>query len=321
MSIAAQRTMTPAEWGLLIGLSVLWGGSFFFTEVALRELPAFTLVLLRVGVAALVLNLVVVATGLRMPKSPGIWSAFIGMGLLNNALPFCLIVWGQTQIASGLAAILNATTPLWAVVAAHFLTADEKMSGNRIGGALAGFAGVAVMVGPALLAEFGTDAWAQLAVVGAALSYALAGIYGRRFRRMDMAPMITATGQVTASTFMLLPASLLVDQPWQLPLPGAATVGAVLGMAVLSTALGYVIYFRLLSSAGATNLMLVTFLIPLSAILLGAMVLQERLDPRHFAGMALIGAGLAAIDGRLLPRRRCAPPGLRGRDIRERPGG
>jgi drug/metabolite transporter (DMT)-like permease len=321
MSIAAQRSMTAAEWGLLIGLSVLWGGSFFFTEVALRELPAFTLVLLRVGVAALVLNLAVVATGLRMPKSPGIWAAFIGMGLLNNALPFCLIVWGQTQIASGLAAILNATTPLWAVVVAHFLTADEKMSGNRIGGVLAGLAGVAVMVGPALLAELGTDASAQLAVIGAALSYALAGIYGRRFRRMGVAPMVTATGQVTASTFMLLPVPLLADQPWQLPLPGAATVGAVFGMAVLSTALGYVIYFRLLSSAGATNLMLVTFLIPLSAILLGAVVLQERLAPRHFAGMALIGAGLAAIDGRLLPRKRGMPPGPRGRDIRERPGG
>lgn len=308
MPIVAPRTMTAAEWGLLIVLSVLWGGSFFFTGVALRELPPFTVVVLRVGGAAAILFLVLAVTGHRMPGSLRIWVAFIGMGLLNNMLPFCLIVWGQTRIASGLAAILNATTPLWTVLVAHFLTADEKMSGNKLAGVLAGLTGVAVMIGPSLLSEIGGEAWAQLAVVGAALSYAFAGIYGRRFKRMGVAPMVTATGQVTVSAVLLLPVVLLVDRPWTLPLPGAATIGAVIGTAALSTALAYVIYFRLLSSAGATNLALVTFLIPVSAILLGALALHERLDPRHVAGMALIGAGLAAIDGRLPPWRRRMPP-------------
>jgi drug/metabolite transporter (DMT)-like permease len=224
--------------------------------------------------------------------------------VLNNALPFCLIVWGQTQIASGLAAILNATTPLWTVLLAHALTRDERINAEKAAGVLVGFAGVAAMIGPALLAEIGADALAQLAVLAAAVSYAFAGIYGRRFRAMGVPPLVTATGQVTASTLLLLPLALAVDRPWQLALPGPTTVAAVLGFALLSTALAYVLYFRLLASAGATNLLLVTFLIPVSAILLGALVLGERLTARQLLGMALIGAGLAAIDGRLLRRLR-----------------
>lgn len=307
------RTVTAAEWGLLLTLSLLWGGSFFFTGVALRELPPLTLVLLRVGLAAAILNLLVPALGLRMPRAPRIWAAFLGMGLLNNALPFCLIVWGQTHIASGLAAILNATTPLWGVLVAHALTADERLNAGRLSGVLLGLVGVAVMVGPALLAGLGADLLAQLAVVAAAMSYAFAGVFGRRFTRTGVPPLATAAGQVTASTLLLLPIALAVDRPWALAMPGGATWAAVAGIATLSTALAYVLFFRILATAGATNLMLVTFLIPVSAILLGALVLGERLDPRHFAGMALIGAGLAAIDGRLLHRpERTA---LTGRDI------
>jgi drug/metabolite transporter (DMT)-like permease len=313
--------MTVTEWGLLITLSLLWGGSFFFTGVALQELPPLTLVVLRVGLAAVILNLLLIAMGVRMPRSMGLWDAFLGMGFLNNALPFCLIVWGQTHIASGLAAILNATTPLWTVVVAHYLTSDERLTKGKIAGVLIGFAGVSVMVGPALLTELGTNAMAQLAVLGAALSYAFAGIFGRRFKRLGVPPLVTATGQVTASTLMLAPVALVVDQPLDLAVPSASTIGAVIGIATLSTAMGYIIYFRLLASAGATNLLLVTFLIPVSAILLGALVLNEHLELRHFAGMAFIGLGLAAIDGRLIPRRRTAtvpdqsPEFYQGRDI------
>ncbi len=255
------RTMSASEWAMLLSLSVLWGGSFFFTRVALSALPPFTLVLLRVGLAALILNAVMPLLGLRMPRTGRAWAAFFGMGLLNNTIPFCLIVWGQTHIASGLAAILNATTPLFTVVAAHVFTSDERMTGNRLVGVLIGLVGVAVMVGPAVLAGLGTDLLAQMAVLGAALSYAFAGIFGRRFRRMGIPPLATATGQVTASAFMLLPLVLVADHPWTLPLPSASAWGAVVGIAVLSTALAYVLYFRILATAGATNLLLVTFLI------------------------------------------------------------
>lgn len=319
MPPAVNRTMSAPEWAMLLSLSVLWGGSFFFTRVALSALPPFSLVVLRVGLAALILNTVVPLSGLRMPRAARIWAAFLGMGFLNNAVPFCLIVWGQTHIASGLAAILNAATPLFTVVAAHVFTSDERMTGNRLVGVFIGLAGVAVMVGPTVLAGLGADLLAQVAVLGAALSYAFAGIFGRRFLRMGVQPLATATGQVAASALMLVPIAMVVDRPWTLPLPDASAWGAVFGLAALSTALAYVLYFRILATAGATNLLLVTFLIPVSAILLGAVVLGERLQPQHVLGMVLIGCGLAAIDGRLWSfrqqRRRIPPDVYQGQDI------
>ena len=292
------RTMGATEWALLIVLSVLWGGSFFFAEVALVELRPFTVVLCRVGFAALVLVAVVYATGQRLPRRGGLWGAFFVMGALNNLIPFTLIVWGQTHIASGLASILNAATPLFTVVLAHLLTHDEKMTPNRLAGVVLGLAGVAVLIGPEVLGGLGFHLVAQLAVLGAALSYAFAGIFGRRFRGEP--PLVVAAGQVTATTVMILPIALFADRLWAVPLPGATTWAAIAGLAVLSTALAYVIFFRILATAGATNLLLVTLLIPVSAILLGTAILGERLAFGHFAGMALIGLGLAAIDGRPL---------------------
>jgi len=293
-------SMNTGEWTMLLLLSLLWGGSFFFNGVSVGSLPPFTLVLLRVALAAVTLNVVVKTLGMQMPRRADIWPAFLVMGFLNNAVPFSLIVWGQGHIASGLAAILNATTPLWTVVVAHFLTTDEKMTGNRLLGVVIGFMGVVIMIGADSLKGLGDNVVAQLAVLGAAVSYALAGVYGRRFRRMGVEPIQTAAGQVTASTLMMLPVVVLVDRPWTYAMPGVPVWLAILGVAALSTALSYVLYFRILATAGATNLLLVTFLIPVSAIMLGSLVLGEHLDPRHFMGMAFIGAGLAAIDGRLL---------------------
>ena len=292
------QPMSLRDWTLLLTLSLVWGGSYFFNEVALRELPPFTLVIARVAIAALVLLAVCRACRVRLPSAPGIWGAFVIMGVLNNVLPFSLIVWGQTQIASGVASILNATTPLFAVLAAHVLIGNERLTPARLAGVLAGIAGVAVMIGAEAVRELGAMVLAQLACVAGALSYALGGIFGRRFHRLGVAPLATATGQVVVSSVLMLPLMLLVDRPWTLPAPGLATIGALLGVAVISTAFAYVIYFRILASAGATNLLLVTFLIPVSAILLGIGVLGEVLAPRHVAGMVLIALGLAAIDGR-----------------------
>jgi drug/metabolite transporter (DMT)-like permease len=301
------RSMTASEWAMLLAMSVLWGGSFFFVGIAVKELPPLTIVTLRVGLAAAMLCVTLRLLGQPLPFERRGWAAFFGMGLLNNAIPFCLIVWGQTHIASGLAAILNATTPLFTVIVAHVFTDDERITPNRLAGVLIGLAGAVVIIGPAALRGVGSDVLAQLAVLAAALSYAFAGVFGRRFRRLGIPPIAAATGQVTASTIMLLPAALLVDHPWTLQVPGATTVAAILGLAALSTALGYFLYFRILATAGATNLLLVTFLIPVSAILLGALALGEQLSTQHFLGMALIGAGLAAIDGRLLRLIRGAP--------------
>lgn len=296
--IPANRPMTLAEWTALLALSVLWGGSFFFNAVAVKELPVFTVVVGRVAIAALLMVGLLRIMGLKLPTDRRIWAAFFGIGLLNNVIPFSLIVGGQQHIASGVASILNAATPLFTVLFAHFLTADEKMTGNRLAGVLIGFLGVAVMVGLDAVQDLGGHVAAQLMCVSATISYALASIYGRRFRTMGVPPLVTATGQVVAASVLLLPAVLLVDRPWTLPMPSMAAMGAVAGLAVLSTALAYVLFFRLLATAGASNLALVTFLIPVSAILLGFLFLDEVLLPRHLAGMALIGLGLAAIDGR-----------------------
>jgi len=290
------------DWAALTTLSVLWGGSFFFVGVIVDALPPFTIVTLRVGIAAIALWFFCLLTGIRMPGAPRVWIAFFGMGALNNAIPFSLIVWGQTHIASGLASILNATTPMFTVVIAGLILSDERMTPLKLFGVVVGFAGAVVMIGPAALSGLGDNTWAQLAVLGGALSYACAGVYGRRFKTLGVDPIVTAAGQVTASSLLLVPLALYVDRPFDLAMPGATTWAAVAGLAVLSTALAYIMYFRLLASAGATNLLLVTFLIPVSAVLLGWLVLDESLALEHFAGMALIALGLASIDGRLLRR-------------------
>jgi drug/metabolite transporter (DMT)-like permease len=306
MTAATGKTMTPIEWGMLLVLSLFWGGSFFFVGVAVKQLPPLTIVAARVALAALILWACLPALGVVMPRRREAIVAFVVMGLLNNAIPFSLIAFGQTQLASGLASILNATTPLFTVLAGHFLSADERMTPARLAGALCGLIGVAVMIGPQLVAGLGDGLLAELAVLGAAVSYALASLFGRRFGRLAINPLATATGQVTASSLMLIPLALLIDRPWTLPLPGAATFLAIAAIASLSTALAYILYFRILAGAGATNVVLVTLLAPVTSILLGAIVLHERLAPRHFVGLALIGLGLACIDGRLLKALRIA---------------
>jgi drug/metabolite transporter (DMT)-like permease len=294
------RTMTSFEWALLILLALLWGGSYFYNAVALQALPPLTIVAVRAAGGALILYLVVRARGLAMPRDADTWRGFFTMGFLNNVVPFILIVWGQSHIASGLASILNATTPLFGVLVAHLMTHDERMTPARVGGVVVGFSGVVVMIGPDALAGATADVMAEIALLVASVFYAISGVYGRRFGRAGLAPMVTATGQITAASVILVPLALLFDQPWMLAMPGWPVWGSLFGLAAISTALAYVMYYRILATAGAVNLLLVTFLVPVSAILLGALILHEHLAFRHFAGVALIGLGLAAIDGRLL---------------------
>ena len=292
--------MTARVWTWLLSLAVLWGCTYFFAKVALGELAPLSVVFGRVAIAALALNLVLAATVGSLFQRNVPWRTFFAMGLLNNLVPFGLIFWGQTQIASALAAILNATTPLFTLIVAHFLTQDERITPVKLAALIIGISGVAVLMGPDALAS-GHGVWGQIACLGAALSYAFAGIYGRRFKAMGIAPLDAAAGQLTASTMLILPIMLIVDRPWLLPtFPSTAVWASLAGLALLSTALAYVLYFRILAAAGATNLLLVTFLIPPTAILLGTVFLGEHLLVRHLAGMALIGLSLVAIDGRLL---------------------
>lgn len=298
MTTTIDTSMNARVWAMLLGLSLLWGGSFFFVGVAVRELPPLTIVTLRVGLAAITLWLVVLVSGIRLPSDPKVWRSFLGMGLLNNVIPFALIVWGQTQIASGLASILNAATPIFAVVVAGILLPDERITPLKCLGVTLGFVGVVVMIGVPASSDV-SNVLPQLAIIGAALSYSFAGVYGRRFKGFGINPILTAAGQVTASTLVLLPITFVVEG-----MPNIANVscniwGAIVGLAIISTAVAYILYFKILERSGATNVLLVTLLVPVSAILLGSLFLNETLQTIHFVGMALIALGLSAIDGRL----------------------
>ena len=293
----ADTRMTSLDWLLLIALSLLWGCSFLFGRVAVAEVPPLTLVLARVGVAAIALHLVLRVIGIRFAPEAGRWRDYAVMGLLNNLVPFGLIFFGQLEIGAGLAAVINGMTPFWSALIAR-ASAVERLALRKAVGVILGFAGLAVTVGPAALDGLDAPLIAQIAVVGATISYGAASVFGRRFA--GQAPLVTATGQLSASTLLVLPLALIVDTPWLLPIPSPAALGAMLGIALISTALAYILYFRVLASAGATNVALVTLLIPVSAIALGAVVLGETVEARQIGGMAMIALGLAVIDGRLL---------------------
>ena len=292
--------MTGFEWMLLVLLSVVWGGSFFFDGIALREFPTLSIVTARVGLAALALLFLMKMLGQGIQLNRQILKAFFGMSFLNNVVPFSLIVWGQQHIASGVASILNATTPLFTMLVAHWFTTDEKINPRRLLGVLTGMGGVGLMMGLDSMESSGFHLLGQSAILLAAFSYGLAGVYGKRFAQLGISPLATATGQLCASSMILIPLTLWIDQPWTMAMPSIEGMGSLLGIALLSTALAYVIYFRLLKTAGATNLLLVTLLIPVSAIILGVFLLDESLEPQHLSGMAVISLGLLIMDGRLL---------------------
>tara|TARA_B100000676_G_scaffold311848_1_gene383378 strand:- start:4310 stop:5233 length:924 start_codon:yes stop_codon:yes gene_type:complete len=293
-------TMTPYAWGMLVTLSIVWGGTFFFQEIAVQELPVFTIVSIRVLIAALLLWAVTALTGNTLPSGLKIWAALFLLALVNNVIPFTLIVWGQQEISSGLAAILNATVPLFTVLIAHFVTTDEKLTRTKFAGVIIGLFGVIVIIGEDALEGIGIAVLAQLAVLVASLAYTFGGLYGRKIQAMGLTPLGISTGQLIASSVILIPVALLADEPWTLSLPGTEIIIAVIALASVSTAFAYILFFRILATAGATNLMLVTFLIPVSALALGILILGEVLETRHIVGLLCIGAGLAAIDGRLL---------------------
>ncbi|MCQ1852346.1 DMT family transporter [Neorhizobium galegae] len=301
MTTATISKPGAVAWALILLLGLIWGGSFFFARVAVLEVPPFTLVFLRLFLAALALHIYLHGRFGLYATLRTHWRWFLVMGFINNALPHTLIFFGQTEIGAGLASILNASTPIWTVLIANRWTTDEKLTPAKIAGCLTGLAGTAVLIGPGVAAAASVPFWALILPILAAISYGVAGTYGKRFRGLP-AP-VTATGQLTASSLIMLPVSLFADQPWALPAPSTHAVLAILALALLSTAFAYLLYFRILALAGATNASLVTLVVPPSAILLGALFLDERLGATDLIGMLLIGFGLVLLDGRLLRRR------------------
>ncbi len=292
--------MNARAWAMLITLSILWGGSFFFVEVAVADIPTFTLVLFRVGIAAITLWIWLAVRRQRVPLTWTFWRPFFIMALVNNAVPFSLFVWGQSHIASGLASILNASTPFFTVILASLAVKEERITFNRLIGVALGFVGVVILIGPDILGGLGGDALAQLACLGGALSYAIAGVFARKSAIFAISPETAATAQLTAASFLLVPVVLLVDGISGFGFSSFPVAGAVLALAIASTAYAYVLYFRILAAAGAVNLLLVTFLVPLTAVFLGAVILGEILSGSQIAGALAIVIALAIIDGRLI---------------------
>ena len=292
-----QSGMTSYEWGLLLLLSAIWGGSFYFFAILIKELPVFTIVFFRVFLATAALWIVVLATGLKPPKTWASWKNYFVMGLINNVIPFSLIVWGESKVAPGLAAVLNATTPFFTVLIAHAFTTNERLSWNRLAGALTGLIGVAALVGVDAIKSLGSDLILQLAIVLAAVFYGFSAVWARRFSNTP--PIVNAASQTAASSVMLLPLMLFFDHPWALHMPSKLAIFSQIGLALLCTAVAYILFFTILKRAGSTNISLVTFLVPISAIILGAALLNEHITLNHILGMAVIGIGLALIDGRI----------------------
>ena len=299
---AQQLQMGAAEWGLLVLHSMLWGSAFFFIAIANREWPALSITALRLVPAAMILITVVLALKLRLPASLATWGRFVLLAAFNNFIPFVLIVWAQQEVSGGIAAVFNATTPVFALFLAHIYTHDEKLSANKIAGIVMGVAGVAILVAPDLMGGSKAGALAKLALIGAAVCYAAAAIYARSFASYP--PLVIAAGQMTGALILAVPIALLLDRPWTLPAPSTAALASIIGTGVFASALASICYFTILKRAGATNALLVTLLLPMTPIVLNGVFLGERMTLREISGAVVIGLALVVIDGRLLRRER-----------------
>jgi len=294
--------MAPADWLWIALLSTIWGGSFIFIKVALDGFQPLSLVAIRLGIGAMLMVLWLVLSG-RMPHlTRDRLIAVAMMGLLNNAAPFTLLTWAQTELSASLASIFNAMTPLFTILVAHLWTSDDRITPSRLFALATGFAGVIVLMGGESLSALGSSLWAQIAALASGIFYALAGVYGRRVARLGLAPDAAAAGQCLTAFLLIVPLAVFVDRPWTLAPPGTLAWGGVLALAILSTVFAYLIFYKVLARSGATNAALVTFLVPISAILLATTFLDERLTATQVGGMALIFAGLAVADGRLASR-------------------
>ena len=289
--------ITTRTWAELALLGLIWGGSFLAIRIALDEIPALTSVAHRVFWAALALWIVVLLRRLPVPNSPRLWGAFLIMGLLNNAIPFSLMAWGQLHIETGLTAILNAATAIWGVLIAALFFTDERLTARRLAGVTLGFLGVATAIGLRNLETLDLRSLAQLAVIAGTVSYAVAGSWARATLK-GVPPTVAAAGMLTGSTLMMVPLSLVTDGPISFTL-SPTTWAAIAYFSLISTALAYLLYYRLIAAAGAGNALLVTLLVAPVSILLGALFRDETLTPAAYAGFALLAIGLLILDGRV----------------------
>ncbi len=270
----------------LLVLSSLWGSSYLFIKVAVAEVPALTMVAARLVMGSLILWGLLWATRRSMPRSRAMWGTYTVLGVLNGALPYSLIFWSEQHISSGLAALLQATMPIFTVILAHFLGRDERLTPVKVLGVVVGFVGVGILMLPDLRQGLQASLLGQVAVVASSMSYAGAAIYARN-RLRGQAPLVSTTGQMTMGAVLTLPLSLLVDRPFDLS-PSLPVMGSWLALTILGTVVAYLIYYRLLERTGATFVSMVTYITPVNGLILGALVLGEPLTETLLVSLGLI---------------------------------
>ena len=280
----------------IVFLAALWGPSFLFIKIAVAEIPPLTLVVGRVGIGAVLIYLVLRLRGRNLPRFGPVWKHFAVMAFFQNALPFALFNWGEQHIDSALAAILNGTTPLFTILLAHIFVEDDRLTMDKLLGVVVGFAGLLTLIAPSLFEGFQATTWGLLAVTLAAASYGIAIVYSRLNLR-GLPPLVAPTAQLSLATLYMLPLSLLIEQPFRLPGPSLNAIGSLLALAIFGTAMAFVVYYYVLERTSATNISMVTYLVPIFGVILGVVVLSEQLRWNAYAGCILILLGVMVVNG------------------------
>ena len=293
--------MTNKDWLRIVALGVLWGSSFLYAEILLRYLNPLMIVFLRVSLAGLILLLICLIKRVPIKLTATDLLAIGIMGALNNVIPFSLIVWGQQTTTGGLASIINASTAFFSILLAALFIPQERLSWNRVGGVLIGVTGVAIAVGTANMLRFSENDTGKYMILLATMSYAFAGVWAK-LRMHNLPSLISATGMLVASAMMMVPL-LFVTDTFQIAPIDMYVFFIAFQFAVICSVLAYLLYFKILETTGAGNLLICTIIVPPSAILLEVLVLDEVIGLNELAGLAIVTAGMIVLDGRLLPRR------------------
>jgi drug/metabolite transporter (DMT)-like permease len=299
---------TRTEWLIFIALGLAWGSSYLFIKIGVESFGTFTLIALRLMIGAAFLWTAFRLNGTALPRERRIYGHLIVMALINITIPFALITWAEQSVDSAVAAILNATVPLWVIVIAPMFLPDEPIRINGVVGLAIGFIGVVLLVSPGLASASG-DLAGTVALLGSALAYALGNVYSRRNVR-GLPPLVPAVFQVTFAFLIVAVLALVIDRPWETAHPDARGWFSVVWLGIFGSGLAYMLYFRLLDRWGATRTSMVAYLLPVCGIVLGFLVLQEHIDITLILGTALIIAGVALVNSPWGQRRvfRVAPP-------------
>lgn len=278
---------------LLFILGGIWGTSFLFIKIVVGEVPPMTLVAGRLGLASAAMWVFLRLRGVPFPRERRLWGIYAITGLLNGALPFTLISWGEQYISSGLAALLQSTTPIFTIILAHFLTRDDRFTAKKMLGIVLGFVGVGLLMWPELRGGVRDSLWGQLAIVGSSISYAIASIFARQ-RLNDQPPFVSAAGQFTMGFVYILPLSLLIERPFNLS-PSWTALASWVTLALLGTVVAYAIYYTLLQRTNATFTTTVTYIVPINGLLLGALILHEHIHAGLLVSLGLILSGVLLV--------------------------